>query len=631
MSKPPLEADSLTEGLPVAPSLDSALAAENISGSKPQISKRIFYLSLIAAAMAIVIGFIAQFLIWLISFITNISFYGRFSSESVSPAGNHLGIWVIGVPVIGGIIVGIMARYGSKAIRGHGIPEAMEQVLTNESRIKPIITFLKPISSAFAIGTGGPFGAEGPIIATGGAFGSMIGQLLRTTADERKILLTAGATAGMAAIFGSPLAAVLLAIELLLFEFSARSIIPVAIACFTGASMHWILAGNEPFFSMPSFGLTTGYSLPAYVFLGALMGLAAGAATKIVYGIEDAFEKLPVHWMWWPALGGLAVGVIGYFAPITMGVGYDNIKTILSGNAPIQVLLVLCLLKFASWAIALGSGTSGGTLAPLFTIGGALGALIGLAMQYLFPQLGIDIRVAALIGMTAIFAGASRALLTSIVFAFETTQQPNAILPLLGACTMAYLVSFFIMKHSIMTEKIERRGVKTPSTYIPDFMDVVTAGEVAEEDIRVLSTEDTILDVKKSLETDNADILQPTFPVVNKNGDMAGVISSSDISRFSGSKDEKIEHLLTGKPIVIYADNIIRIAVDIMLKQNLEILPVVNRDEPKKIIGIINYKSIISAYQQNTSEGNIKLRGLSFKRGSIKMILRGKKILSKNK
>jgi len=627
MPKDNIEQSSTTEGLPIAPSFGPTLVAENIAKQKPLIGSRILYLCAIAVGMAIIIGFIARLLIWLIALITNISFYGRFSANESSPVGNHLGLWVIIVPVIGGIIVGIMARFGSKAIRGHGIPEAMEQVLTNESRIKPIITFLKPISSAFSIGTGGPFGAEGPIIATGGAFGSMIGQLLRTTADERKILLTAGATAGMAAIFGSPVAAVLLAIELLLFEFSARSIIPIAIACFTGASMHWLLVGDQPFFSMPAVGVTSGWSLPAYIILGAIMGIASGAATRLVYGIEDAFEKLPIHWMWWPALGGLVVGIIGYFAPMTMGVGYDNIKVILSGNATIQVLLILCILKFVSWAVALGSGTSGGTLAPLFTIGGALGALIGLLFQTWFPHLGIDIRVAALIGMAAIFAGASRALLTSIVFAFETTQQPNAVLPLLGACTVAYLVSFFMMKHSIMTEKIERRGVKTPSSYVPDIMDTVTVNDIAEMDVHVLSAENTIGSVKKWLLSGKHDTQQPVFPVVHDNGDLSGVISSRDIYNYNGDPENQLGILLKNNPITIYPDNTMRIAVDIMLKLNQDIIPVVNRDLPNRIIGIITQKSLMTAYRQSFDENNLKLRSLSIKRGGIKIILLGRKLL----
>ncbi|HEY4336595.1 MAG TPA: chloride channel protein [Puia sp.] len=433
--------------------------------SQHTVTRRVFYLSLQVIANALVIGIVAKGLVYLIDGITNLAFYGRFSFSSASPAGNHLGLVVIAVPIIGAVLVGLMARFGSKAIGGHGIPEAMEKIILAESRIPPAITFLKPLSAAISIGTGGPFGAEGPIIATGGAFGSLTGQWIHISASERKIVLAAGACAGMAAIFGSPLAAVLLAVELLLFEFSARSVIPVALACVTGAGMHFLLFGHEPVFSMPTIPAAPNGALAIYVLLGAFVGVVAAGVSRSVYWIEDLFEKLPIHWMWWPA-----IGVVGYFAPHTMGVGYDNIQRLLTGSTPLKVVLFLCVLKYLSWSISLGSGTSGGTLAPLFTIGGALGALLGTAILSSFPDSGINIPTAALVGMAAMFAGASRAWLTSIVFALETTGQFNGLLPLLAGCVSAYFVSFFLMKGSIMTEKILRRGVKTPDAYEPDIL-----------------------------------------------------------------------------------------------------------------------------------------------------------------
>jgi CIC family chloride channel protein len=436
----------------------------------PLNRRRIFYLSLQAILNAVLIGFVAKALVYLIDLITNISFYGKFSLEPSSPAGNHWGWMVICVPIAGSIIVGIMARYGSAAIRGHGIPEAMEKIIMDESRIPWIITFLKPLSAAISIGTGGPFGAEGPIIATGGAVGSVVGQFAHISSDERKVLLAAGACAGMSAIFGSPLAGVLLAIELLLFEFSPKSIIPVAMGCVMGAGMHVWLFGSAPVFSMPDIPVPTGKAMMAYTGAGILIGVVASGVTWSVYAVEDAFEKLPVHWMWWPAIGAVAVGVVGYFAPFTMGVGYDNIRHLLTGHLPLTLIWSLCFLKYISWVISLGSGTSGGTLAPLFTIGGALGLLMGTFANRYFPGLGIDLATATLIGMAALFAGSSRALLTAIVFSLETTGQMHGLLPLLAACTASYFVSFFFMKGTIMTEKILRRGVNAPDTYEPDVL-----------------------------------------------------------------------------------------------------------------------------------------------------------------
>jgi len=436
----------------------------------PFNNKRIFYLSIQAMVNAVVIGFVAKALVYLIDLITNLSFYGRFSFTAASPANHHLGWMVIAVPIIGSLIVGVMARFGSSAIRGHGIPEAMEKIILDDSKIPWIITFLKPLSAAISIGTGGPFGAEGPIIATGGALGSVTGQVAHISSDERKVLLAAGACAGMAAMFGSPLAAVLLAIELLLFEFSPKSIIPVALACVMGAGMHLWLFGTVPVFSMPPIPVPSGTALVVYTLTGLLIGLVAGGITWSVYAVEDLFERLPIHWMWWPAFGAIAVGVVGYFAPYTMGVGYDNIRQLLSGHVPLTLILALCFLKYISWVISLGSGTSGGTLAPLFTIGGALGLLLGTLLVRYFPEAGINLETTALIGMAALFAGTSRALLTAIVFSLETTGQLNGLLPLIGACTTSYFVSFFFMKGSIMTEKILRRGVDVSDSYEPDVL-----------------------------------------------------------------------------------------------------------------------------------------------------------------
>ncbi|WP_213087112.1 chloride channel protein [Chitinophaga agrisoli] len=465
------------ESIPLAPSMSPIMGKKSVQ-TPGGVDKRVLYLSIQAIFNALVIGLIAKGLVYLIDLITNISFYGKFTFEPMSPANNNLGLTVIAIPIIGSLIVGVIARYGSKAVRGHGIPEAMEKIILDDSKIPPLITLLKPLSAAISIGTGGPFGAEGPIIATGGAFGSFTGQIMHITATERKIMLSAGACAGMAAIFGSPLAAVLLAIELLLFEFSARSIIPVALACITGAGMHIWLFGHDPVFAMGAIPAPSDSALLVYVGMGLLIGVIAALVSKSVYAVEDLFEKLPIHWMWWPALGAIAVGVVGYFAPFTMGVGYDNIQHLLEGNLPLAALLSLCLLKYISWVISLGSGTSGGTLAPLFTIGGAAGALIGLVILHVFPGSGITLATAALVGMAAMFAGASRALLTSIVFALETTGQPNGLLPLLGACIAAYFVSFFLMKGSIMTEKIRRRGVSTPDTYESDLLRHTTAKEI---------------------------------------------------------------------------------------------------------------------------------------------------------
>jgi CIC family chloride channel protein len=528
--------------IPLSVSL-SGLHQRNRDLKEAPVNKRVLYLSLQSVFNAILIGLIAKGLVFLIDGITNLCFHGKFSFAPASPAGNHLGWFVVCIPVLGSLIVGLMARYGSRSITGHGIPEAMEKIIVDESRIPPAITFLKPLSAAISIGTGGPFGAEGPIIATGGAFGSFTGQVMHISSSERKIILAAGACSGMAAIFGTPLAAVMLAIELLLFEFSPRSIIPVTTGCITGAGMHIFLFGSHPVFSIPDIPAISGSALLIYVILGLVTGVVASGISRSVYAIEDLFEKIPIHWMWFPAIGAIVVGVTGYFAPYTMGVGYDNIRNLLTGKLPLTILFSLFLLKYISWSVSLGSGTSGGTLAPLFTIGGAFGALAGTLILYFYPNAPVNITMAALIGMASMFAGASRALLTSILFAMETTGQSNTLLPLIGACIAAYFVSFFLMEGSIMTEKIKRRGVHAPDNYHPDALQSVpVAGFLSDansEDSQLPHIYDTD-DLGFAAEMMGKYHLQKLLVIREHDGqEIAGIIQAASILKYYSDQKQK--------------------------------------------------------------------------------------------
>ncbi len=614
-------------GIPLSISLDPVLEAENIQPKTAQNKKRIIIVSGLAVLIAICISFIAKFLVYLIDLITNISFHGNFSIAHGNPANNFLGLWVIGIPAAGGVLVGLMALYGSKAIRGHGIPEAMEQILTNQSKIKPSVTYLKPISSAISIGTGGPFGAEGPIIATGGALGSTLGQLLHITHNERKILLAAGATAGMAAIFGSPVSAIFLAIELLLFEFSPRSIIPVALACITGAAGHHFLFDTRPVFAMNKLIETpTNISLVAYSVMGIVIGLLSVAVTKIVYLIEDGFEKLSVHWMWWPAIGGLAVGIIGYFSPRTLGVGYNNITDVLSGNLNMHIVFSLCVFKFISWAIALGSGTSGGTLAPLLTIGGATGMLLGSAVLYFFPSSGVTLPLAALVGMAAMFAGASRAFLTSIIFALETTAQSNALLPLLATCGASYIISFFLMESTIMTEKISRRGVMTPDSYEPDLLEKITVEQVMEKNGLIISDDNSIGEVLAWLDKEPEDSSN-FFIVANDKGEYKGIVSSSNLFSRNHEHGTLVGSLIKRKYISVHTGNSLRTAVEVMAKENIDVLPVLAKINDN-VIGILSYKNIIASYRQSMDDHTKKHPDISLRRRGLKLLVRGQRIIS---
>jgi CIC family chloride channel protein len=434
------------------------------------VDRRVWMLSGVAIGIGVCAAGVAVVLLRLIAFATNIFYYHRFSIANVSPAGSPLGHWMVVVPVAGGLIVGLMARFGSDKIRGHGIPEAIEAILLHRAKVDPKIALLKPTSAAIAIGSGGPFGAEGPIIMTGGAVGSLVAQWLHVTDAERTTLLVAGAAAGMSATFATPVAAILLAVELLLFEWRPRSLVPVAFASATAGILRVYWLGPGPLFQMPAITGTHGvvFALGALL-LGGLLGLISAGMSRMMYAFEDLFEHLPIHWMWWPALGGVGIGVGGLFFPRGLGVGYDNIAELLRGSPTTGLIVGILVAKSLMWAFSLGSGTSGGVLAPLLMIGGAVGAMAGhLAHASVEAQ-----AFWALIGMGSMLAGALGVPLTAILFCLEVTHCLPALLPLTMACVASYLVTALLMPRSILTEKLSRRGYHLTREYGVDPLELV--------------------------------------------------------------------------------------------------------------------------------------------------------------
>jgi chloride channel protein, CIC family len=395
---------------------------------------------------------------------------------------------------------------------------------------------------------------------------------------------------------------VLLAVELLLFELRPRSVIPVAFAAATATGVRIAFAGPSPAFSMPNLLQPHGAALATYVVLGAIVGVVSVVVTRAVYAVEDAFEHLPIHWMWWPALGAVAVGVVGYFAPRTLGVGYDNIDHILSGDFTLQAMLVLGSLKFLSWCISLGSGTSGGTLAPLFTIGGALGGVLAVAAAAVAPHLGIDPRIGALVGMAAMFTGASRALLASVVFAFETTRQPLGLLPLLGGCSAAFLISCLFMRNTIMTEKIARRGVRVPGEYAADFLDQIQAGTAASRPVTSLGADEPLISVRSRILARAPGHAHQGFPVVDSQGQLVGVLTRRDLLDPEQPASKRVGELLRRPAAVAFEDSTLREAADHMVREGVGRLPVVSRDDHRKVIGILTRSDLLSAHRQRLEE-----------------------------
>jgi len=433
---------------------------------------------LLITALALPVGALGAVAAWallrLIGLTTNLVFSWRWDVSLVAPGATAHPWWLIlGAPIVGGLIVGVMARFGSEKIRGHGMPEAIEAILTGGSKVHPKVAVLKPISAAISIGTGGPFGAEGPIIMTGGALGSMLAQLVHLSADERKALLVAGSAAGMAATFNSPLAAILLAVELLLFEWRPRSFVPTVAAVAVGTVVRGFLLGSAPVFPVDATGLRLTPGIEAFaVAAGITGGLLAIAATWLVYRAEDAFHKLPIHWMWWPAIGGLIIGAGGLIEPRALGVGYDVIDQLLTGSATLSLILGILVVKTLIWSLSLGSGTSGGVLAPVFMIGGALGALEGMIFPHAIPGFW------AMCGLAAVVGGVMRSPLTGVVFTLELTHAWDALLPLVIASTAAHALSVLLLKRSVLTEKIARRRLHLTREYSTDPLETFFVHEV---------------------------------------------------------------------------------------------------------------------------------------------------------
>lgn len=560
------------------------------------------------AGLAVVIGvfaaLVAAALLALISFFTNLFFFQRFSTAAVSPAGHHLGAFVIVVPVLGALVIGLMARYGSERIRGHGIPEAIEAILINGSRVEPKVAVLKPLSSAISIGSGGPFGAEGPIIMTGGAFGSLIAQFFHLTSAERKTLLVAGAAAGMSATFAAPIAAVMLAVELLLFEWKPRSVIPVALASVVAAAVRRHLLGFGPLFPVPPHPAFIGTAgLFGCVVVGLLAGVLSALLTGAVYASEDAFQRLPIHWMWWPAIGGLIVGIGGYFFPQALGVGYDVIGGLIQGDMPLKIILGVLVVKSAIWALSLGSGTSGGVLAPLLMIGGALG---GLEACFL-PVEGAGFW--PLISMGAILGGTMRSPLTGVVFAFELTHDVNALLPLLLAVIVSYAFTVLSLRRSILTEKVSRRGFHLSREYSIDPLEVIFAREVVRGGVVALPADATRRDVASLLATARAERTahshvsrapheQRLFPLVDSHRRLAGVVTRSSLRAWLDRGADEVRDPLMDvahhQPVVAYGDEPLRVLAFRMAEKGVTRLPVVERHDGT-LVGMVGLSDLLTA------------------------------------
>jgi H+/Cl- antiporter ClcA/predicted transcriptional regulator len=565
-------------------------------------SPRLVPLALIAMGIGVVSAVVAMLLLRLIGLFTNLFFFQRWSTDLVSPADNQLGLAVVVVPVVGALIIGCMARYGSERIRGHGIPEAIEAILINGSRVDPKVAILKPLSSAISIGSGGPFGAEGPIIMTGGAVGSLVGQFLHLSSSERKTLLVAGAAGGMSATFNAPIAAALLAVELLLFEWRPRSVIPVALASGTAAVVRPYLLGGGPLFPTPPHSA----ELPPLTMLACvLVGLAAGGLSALltlaVYASEDAFARLPIHWMWWPAIGGLVIGLGGLVFPQALGVGYDTLGSLLQGSVPGSIIIGVLFVKSVIWAVALGSGTSGGVLAPLLMMGAALGGI----EAGVLPDQGAGFW--PLISMGAILGGTMRSPFTAVVFSLELTHDTNVLLPLLIAVAVAYGVTVLTMRRSILTEKISRRGLHLSREYSVDPLETMFVRDVMRTNIVVLPKDVTVQALADSLKDAHRRRGQRLYPVVDSDERLVGVVAASELelalhTALTELQDRPLVELVRSDPVICYPDEPLRAVVYRMAQTGVTRLPVVDPNDPERLAGLIGLRDLLHARVRSLDE-----------------------------
>ena len=582
--------------------------------SPPPAPFRMLLVSLLSAAIGLVAGVVAYALYKLIGLFTNIFFFHRWSADFTSAQHNHLGWMVIFIPVIGGLIVGVMAKYGTSKIKGHGIPEAMEAVLFNRSRIAPRVAILKPISAAIAIGTGGPFGAEGPIIQTGGAIGSLVGQAFHTTAAERKVLLACGAAAGMSATFNTPIAGVILAIELLLFEFKSRSFIPLVIASTLATAVHMRLLGLGPMFQVSPMDFAIPRGLPFYLVLGAICGLAAVGFSKLLYWVEDQFDKLPIDELWWPAIGALGLGIIGFFVPRVLGVGYDTIGDILNGNLAWKLLLVVMVAKAIALAVSLGSGTSGGLLAPCFMWSAAMGGIFAMVCNHFLPGAHLSPGAFALVAMGAVFAAASRATFTFIIFAFEITRDYNSVLPLMLVSVIADGIAMLLMPtSSIMTEKLARRGLRVHQDYETDVLSQTRVADTMEKELPAIPASTTVGALAARIAQHDMSVARhQALLILDDSGKLAGIITRGDLLR-ALDKDPSgamtVEQAGNTKPVVTYPDELISEAAAKMLRYNIGRLPVVDRTDPRKAVGYLGRGGVMAARLRRFQDEHVREPG----------------------
>lgn len=503
------------------------------------------------------------------------------------------------VPAGIGLIIGPII-YFFKEIKGHGVPEVMDSVVTKGGRIPPRAFILKAIASALCIGSGGSVGREGPIVMIGASMGSSFGQIFRTSTQRMRTFVACGAAGGIAATFNAPIAGVIFSIEIIMGEFAIEHFTPIVLSSVIATAISHMLIGDAPSFIVPTYELISFMELANYAALGLVAGLVALAYTNFLFKTEDIFDKINIPLYFKPFIGGLIIGTLAITYPQISGVGYETVDMVLSGKEISLFLLIsLIFIKMFATSVTLASGGSGGVFAPSLFIGAVMGGSMGYLFNYIAPEITAPIGAYALVGMGALVAGTTHGPLTAILIIFEMTHDYKIILPLMIACIISTVIARSIQSDSIYTLKLVRRGVNIYAGREMNVLKSLYVRDVMKQDFEKIS-ENTPFSKLMNLVTESG---QFYFPVVNHKDEMTGIFSLNDIRRFMKEEDY-LRHLIIAKDIAAsdvittYPDENLSDVMRKFSKLDIEEIPVMESASSSKIVGTIKRKNVIDAYNR---------------------------------
>jgi CIC family chloride channel protein len=550
----------------------------------------------LATIVGITAGLGAVFFRWLIAFFSRILFGG--GTDVLSFLGHY---YVIVIPIIGGLIIGPLIYFtGAFETKGHGVPEVMEAVTTKGGRIRARVAAIKTLASSICIGSGGSVGREGPIVQIGSTIGSILGDRLHLSQEWMKTLVACGAAGGISATFNAPIAGVFFAHEIILGRILTRHFGFVVISSVIGSVIAHAFLGNLQTFSLPTYTLKSHWELPLYFVLGAICALIGVLFIRALYKTEDIFDAIKIPEYVKPSIGGIAIGLIGLYSPYLFGVGYDGVEQALLGKIGLISLIALLFLKILATSFTLGSGGSGGIFAPSLFMGAMLGGIFGDIANRLLPNIVAPSGAYALVGMAAVFSAAARAPITAIIILFEMTRDYAIILPLMLAVVVSTLIAYRLSHEGIYTLKLSRRGISVRSREEVDLLEKVTVQEVMTRDFPVIPAETSFTEMADKF----AKSKHHGFPVVDKNNRLKGMVTLDDMESKMGKKSHEltVADIATTSLITAYPDESLHDVVQKLEAKEVGRIPVVDRKDPSRLVGVLRRYDILKAYLKAISK-----------------------------